>query len=177
MIFLRDPRMLLPSLFLWKFGYRKFNTPLSTFPNYLLHLFPAFLTNCVLRVVPKWGQTCWGLGFQLGFIALICSAVSIHRLRAECYTAVECVISISSVGSLHTRKAHRTELQALCSESLRPWGIIDFPKSQFKPIIWKKKKKRIKKVWLCSKSRQLSYYEKLNESKSKKEISPSCLIP
>lgn len=89
---------------------------------------------------PRVGADTLGAQAELGFIALACSAVSIHRLRAECCMASECVISISSVGSLHARKAHRTELQAFCSESLRAWGIIDFPKSQFKPISQKKKK-------------------------------------
>lgn len=63
--------------------------------------------------------------------------------------ASECVISISSMGSFYAREAHRTELQAFCSESLRAWGIIDFPKSQFKPISQEKKKKKMLKKCLA----------------------------
>lgn len=65
------------------------------------------------------------------------------------------------------RKACRTELHVFCSESLRAWGITDFPKSQFIPILWWGEK-----VCLCSKSRLL-YCEKLNERRSKKKYHPA----
>lgn len=38
------------------------------------------------------------------------------------------------------RKACRTELQVFCSESLRAWGIIDFPKSVYTYPLGKEKK-------------------------------------
>lgn len=86
--------------------------------------------------------------------------------------ASECVISISSMGSFYAREAHRTELQAFCSESLRAWGIIDFPKSQFKPIS-QEKKKIVKKMSAFAQNPGCSHITKSSvRAKVKRSFNP-----